>query len=161
MFVDIVSKNGNLLLNIPLPGHGEPDSDEMTFLSELIAWQQINSEAIQGSRPWKIYGEGPSIHAPKMAAYQLNRLKFGSSDFRFTTKGDTLYAIALGWPADGKFVITSLAGGSSNYPRQIGKVELLGSQSNLKWSRRPLGLEIQAPDTPPCKHAYTFRILPA
>ncbi len=66
MFVDIVSKNGNLLLNIPLPGHGQPDSDEMAFLSELIEWQQINSEAIQGSRPWKVYGEGPSIHAPKI-----------------------------------------------------------------------------------------------
>lgn len=159
MFVDIVSKNGNLLLNIPLPGHGEPDSDEMAFLSELIAWQQINSEAIQGSRPWKVYGEGPSIHAPKMGPYQLNRLKFDHSDIRFTTKGDTLYAIALGWPADGKFVITSLADGSANYPRQIGKVELLGTQSNLKWSRGPQGLEIQAPDTPPCKYAYTFRIL--
>jgi alpha-L-fucosidase len=159
MFVDIVSKNGNLLLNIPLPGHGEPDSDEMAFLKELIDWQQINSEAIQGSRPWKVYGEGPSIHAPKIGSYQLNRLKFDSSDIRFTTKGDTLYAIALGWPADGKFVVTSLADGSANYPRQIGKVELLGAQSNLKWSRGPQGLEIQAPDTPPCKYAYTFRIL--
>jgi alpha-L-fucosidase len=161
MFVDIVSKNGNLLLNIPLPGHGEPDSDEMAFLSELIAWQQINSEAIQGSRPWKVYGEGPSIHAPKMGSYQLNRLKFGSSDFRFTTKGDTLYAIALGWPSDGRFLITSVADGSTNYPSQIGKVELLGSKSNLKWTRETQGLEIRAPDAPPCKHAYAFRILPA
>jgi alpha-L-fucosidase len=159
--VDIVSKNGNLLLNIPLPGHGEPDSDEMAFLSELIDWQQINSEAIQGSRPWKVYGEGPSIHAPKIASYQLNRLKFDSSDFRFTTKGDTLYAIALGWPADGRFVITSLADGSTHYPRQIGKIDLLGAQSNLKWLRGPQGLEIQAPGTPPCKYAYTFRILSA
>jgi alpha-L-fucosidase len=133
----------------------------MTFLSELIDWQQINSEAIQGSRPWKVFGEGPSIHAPKIASYQLSRLKFDSSDFRFTAKGDALYAIALGWPADGKFVITSLADGSGNYPRQIGKVELLGAQSNLKWSRGPQGLEILAPDTPPCKYAYTFRILSA
>ncbi len=161
MFVDIVSKNGNLLLNIPLPGHGEPDSDETTFVSELIDWQQINSEAIQGSRPWKVYGEGPSIHAPRIASYQLNRLKFDSSDFRFTTKGETLYAIALGWPADGKFLITSLADGSSNYPRRIGKIELLGAKSNLKWSRGPQGLEIQAPGSSPCKYAYTFRILSA
>jgi alpha-L-fucosidase len=133
----------------------------MAFLSELIAWQQINSEAIQGSRPWKIYGEGPSIHAPKMGSYQLNRLKFGSSDFRFTTKGDTLYAIALGWPSDGRFLITSVADGSTNYPSQIGKVELLGSKSSLKWTRETQGLEIRAPDAPPCKHAYAFRILPA
>ena len=161
MFVDIVSKNGNLLLNIPLPGHGDPDSDEMAFLSELADWQQINSEAIMGSRPWKVYGEGPSIHAPKIESYQLNRLKFDHSDIRFTTKGDTLFAIALGWPPDGRFLITSLAAGSTNYPGQIGKVELLGSKSNLKWTREPQGLEIRAPDAPPCKYAYAFRILPA
>jgi alpha-L-fucosidase len=161
MFVDIVSKNGNLLLNIPLPGYGEPDSDEMAFLSELIDWQQINSEAIQGSRPWKVYGEGPSIHAPKIGSYQLNRLKFDYSDIRFTTKGDTLYAIALGWAPDGKFLITTLANGSANYPGRIAKVELLGSKSNVSWTRGTEGLEIQVPDSPPCKYAYSFRILPA
>jgi len=161
MFVDIVSKNGNLLLNIPLPGHGDPDSDEMAFLSELADWQQINSEALMGSRPWKVYGEGSSIRAPKIEPYQLNRLKFDHSDIRFTTKGDTLFAIALGWPPDGRFLITSLAAGSTNHPGQIGKVELLGSKSNLKWTREPQGLEIRAPHAPPCKYAYAFRILPA
>jgi alpha-L-fucosidase len=161
MFVDIVSKNGNLLLNIPLPGHGEPDSDEMAFLRELIDWQEINSVAIKGSRPWKVFGEGPSIHAPKLASYQLDRLKFDCTDIRFTTKGDALYAIALGWPPDGKFLITSLADGSANYPHRIAKVELLGSRSNLQWTRGTQGLEIQAPETLPCKYAYTFRILSA
>ena len=161
MFVDIVSKNGNLLLNIPLPGHGEPDSDEMAFLSELIDWQQINSEAIQGSRPWKIYGEGPSIRAPRLASYQLNRLKFDYSDIRFTTKGDILYAIALGWPQDGKFIITSLADGSANYPRQVARVELLGVKGDVKWTREPGGLRILVSQDPPCRHAYCFKILPA
>ena len=160
MFVDIVSKNGNLLLNIPLPGHGEPDSDEMAFLQRTrrLAADQFRSH--QGSRPWKVYGEGPSIHAPKMESYQLNRLKFDHSDIRFTTKGDTLFAIVLGWPPDGRFLITSLADGSTNYPGQIGKVELLGSKSNLKWTRETQGLDIRAPDAPPCKYAYAFRILP-
>jgi alpha-L-fucosidase len=161
MFVDIVSKNGNLLLNIPLPGYGEPDSDEMAFLSELIDWQEINSEAIKGTRPWKVYGEGPSTNAPKIGSYQLNRLKFDATDIRFTTKGDALYAIALGWPSDGKFLITSLAKGSANYPGQIVKVELLGSKSNVSWTRGTQGLEIQVPDSPPCKYAYSFRIVPA
>jgi alpha-L-fucosidase len=161
MFVDIVSKNGNLLLNIPLPGYGEPDSDEMAFLSELIDWQEINSEAIKGTRPWKVYGEGPSTNAPKIGSYQLNRLKFGATDIRFTTKGDALYAIALGWPSDGRFLITSLANGSANYPGQIAKVELLGSKSNVSWTRETQGLEIQVPDSPPCEYAYSFRILPA
>jgi alpha-L-fucosidase len=159
MFVDIVSKNGNLLLNIPLPGHGEPDSDEIAFLNELIDWQEINSEAIKGTRPWTIYGEGPATHAPRMGAYQFSRLRFGQEDIRFTTKGDALYAIALGWPPDGKFLITSLASGSSNFPGQIAKVEMLGSKSNVSWTRGTKGLEIQVHDAPACKHAYSFRIL--
>jgi alpha-L-fucosidase len=159
--VDIISKNGNLLLSIPLPGHGEPDSDEIAFLGELADWQQVNSEAIKGTRPWTLYGEGPAVEsAMQLPMYQLNRIKFQPADIRFTTKGDTLYAIALGWPADGKIIIKSLAGHSASYPREIRKVELLGAKSEVKWKRTADGLEIELPDTPPCKHAFSFRILP-
>jgi alpha-L-fucosidase len=159
---DIVSKNGNLLLSIPLPGHGEPDSDEIAFLGELADWQQINSEAIKGTRPWTIYGEGPSVDsAAQLPAYQLNRIKFQPTDIRFTTKGDTLYAIALGWPTDGKTVIKALATRSAHYPREIRKVELLGAKAEVKWKRTVDGLEIELPDTAPCKHAFSFRILPS
>ena len=108
-----------------------------------------------------VYGEGPSTHAAKIGSYQLDRLRFDSKDLRFTTKGNALYAIVLGWPADGKFLITSLAEGSTNYPQQIAKVELLGSKRDLQWKRGAGGLEIQAPDAPPCKYAYAFRVLPA
>ena len=89
-------------LSIPLPGHGEPDSDEISFLNELAEWQQVNSEAIKGTRPWKIYGEGPSTEARKTSTYQFSQLKFDHTDIRFTTKGEALYAIALGWPTDGQ-----------------------------------------------------------
>ena len=160
LLVDIVSKNGNLLLSIPLPGYGEPDSDEIAFLHEMVDWQQINSEAIKGTRPWVIYGEGPSTKAGTIPSYQLSRIKFDSTDIRFTTKGGTLYAIALGWPSDGRFVIRSLAASSANYPGQIRDVQLLGVPSALKWTRTAEGLEIQSPPVPPCKYAYAFRILP-
>ena len=159
LFVDIVSKNGNLLLSIPLPGHGEPDSDEISFLNELAEWQQVNSEAIKGTRPWKIYGEGPSTEVRKIVAYQLPQIKFDPTDIRFTTTGEALYAIALGWPANGKLLIKSLAENSTNYPGKIRKVELLGAKSQLKWSRRTEGLEIEVPNVPPCKYAFSFRIL--
>ena len=161
MFVDIVSKNGNLLLNIPLPGHGEPDADEMSFLRELTAWHTVNSEAIKGTRPWKVYGEGPSTRAAKLKSYQFSQLKYDNRDIRFTTKGEVLYAIALGWPQDGKIVITSLADNSATYPGRIGKIELLGNKSRLKWTRGPGGLQIEVPAAPQGKHAYSFRILPA
>ena len=156
---DIVSKSGNLLLSIPLPGHGEPDSDEISFLEELTEWQQVNSEAIKGTRPWKIYGEGPSTQAEQIASYQLSKVKFDSTDIRFTTKGKALYAIALGWPTDGKILVTSLAENAANYPGNIRKVELLGAKTELKWTRGTQGLEIQVPDVPPCKYAFAFRIL--
>jgi alpha-L-fucosidase len=160
LMVDVISKNGNLLLSIPLPGHGEPDRDEIAFLGELADWQQVNSEAIKGTRPWTIYGEGPATEAAReLPMYQLSRLKFQPTDIRFTTKGDVLYAIALGWPSDGKMVIKSLAENSSNYPRQIRNVELLGAKSELKWMRTAQGLEIQLPDEPPCQYAVSFRIL--
>jgi alpha-L-fucosidase len=159
--VDIVSKNGNLLLSIPLPGHGEPDSDEIAFLNELADWQQVNSEAIKGTRPWSVFGEGPSAEASEIPSYQLSKLKFDHTDIRFTTKGEILFAIALGWPTDGKIVIKSLAENSANYPRQIRKVELVGAKSEVKWKRRAQGLEIQVPVPPPCKYAFAFRILPA
>ena len=159
--VDIVSKNGNLLLSIPLPGHGEPDSDELAFLQELADWQQVNSEAIKGTRPWSIFGEGPSTQPQEVPSYQLSNIKFDHTDIRFTTKGDTLYAIALGWPTDGKILVKSLAENSAHYPRRIKKVELLGSRAELKWTQGAQGLDIHVPLDPPCKHAFSFRILAA
>jgi alpha-L-fucosidase len=159
LFVDIVSKNGNLLLSIPLPGHGQPDSDEIAFLNELAEWQQVNSEAIKGTRPWNSFGEGPSTETKKTAPYQLSQLKFDHTDIRFTTMGKTLYAIALGWPTDGKILIRSLAEDAADYPHQIRKVELLGATSELKWTRGAQGLAIRVPDVPPCKYAFSFRIL--
>jgi alpha-L-fucosidase len=68
MLVDIVSKNGNLQLSIPLPGNGVPDADELKFLAELTAWMDVNSEGIYATRPWKVYGEGPSTTATARAA---------------------------------------------------------------------------------------------
>jgi alpha-L-fucosidase len=156
---DIVSKNGNLLLSIPLPGHGEPDSDEIAFLEELADWQRVNSEAIKGTRPWSVFGEGPSTEAQQIPSYQLSKIKFDHTDIRFTTKDEILYAIALGWPTDGKIVIKSLAEKSANYPGPIRKVELIGSNSEVKWKRGAQGLEIRVPDKPPCKYAFSMRIL--
>ena len=161
LLVDIVSKNGNLLLNIPLPGHGEPDSDELAFLDELANWQEINNEALNGTRPWKVYGEGPSTELKGVPAYQLSEYKFDHTDIRFTARADILYAIALGWPSDGKITVRSLSSDSANYPVQIGKVVLLGSKSEVKWTRGVQGLEIQLLDGPPCKYAFSFKVLPA
>jgi alpha-L-fucosidase len=158
LLVNVVSKNGNLLLNIPLPGHGRPDSDELAFLDKFGAWMALNGEAIYSTRPWKIPGEGPTQSTGAAPYGPIPR--FAPGDIRFTTKGDALYAIALAWPADGKLTIKSLASGSPHYRGEIARIGLLGSESNLVWSRNTDGVAINLPEKPPCDYAYVFKINP-
>jgi alpha-L-fucosidase len=158
LLVDVVSKNGNLLLNIPLPGHGRPDDDEFAFLDRFGAWMALNSEAIYSTRPWKIHGEGPTKGGGSL--YGGSGPQFVSGDIRFTTKGDSLYAIALAWPEDRRLVIRSLASDSPHYRGAIARIGLLGSESNLTWSRSAEGVTVNLPEKPPCDYAYVFKINP-
>jgi len=101
MLVDIVSRNGNLLLNFPLPGSGELDSEEQKVLSGITDWMHINSEGIYATRPWKIFGEGPStMPAPQRpdrpGFNERGRKPLTAQDVRFTQKGQTLYAFVMG-----------------------------------------------------------------
>lgn len=158
---DVVSKNGNLLLSVPLRGDGSIDSEELIVVEGVAAWMQQNSEAIFGTRPWKVYGEGPAIDtAAPLNGPGFNEGKgkpFGAEDIRFTTKADTLYAIALGAPADGKIRVKSLASGSSHYPAEIAKVELLGG-GQVNFERGNDGLVVQLPDNLPNQEALCLKI---
>ena len=158
LLVNVVSKNGNLLLNIPLPGHGRPDDDEFAFLDKFGAWMALNSEAIYSTRPWKIAGEGPTQGGSSTPYGALP--SFAPGDVRFTVRADALYAIALAWPADGKLTIKSLASGSPHYRGEIARIGLLGSEPNLVWSRNADGVTINLPEKPPCDYAYVFKINP-
>jgi alpha-L-fucosidase len=158
LLVNVVSKNGNLLLNIPLPGHGRPDDDEFAFLDKFGSWMALNSEAIYSTRPWKVAGEGPTQAGGATPYGALPR--FAPGDMRFTTKADALYAIALAWPGDGKLTIKSLASNSPNYRGEIAKIGLLGSDANLVWSRNADGVTVNLPEKPPCDYAYVFKINP-
>jgi alpha-L-fucosidase len=158
LLIDVVSKNGNLLLNIPLPGHGRPDDDEFAFLDKFGAWMALNSEAIYSTRPWKVPGEGPTKAGGSL--YGGRGFQFQASDIRFTTKGDSLYAIAMAWPENGKLVIRSLASDSPHYRREIAKIGLLGSESRLAWSRSTEGVTVNLPEKPPCDYAYVLKINP-
>ena len=149
---DIVSKNGNLLLNIPLTPDGTLDGDATKFLEGFSAWMAVNAEAIHSTRPWRVFGEGPT----EVAGGQFAETKAGAftaRDFRFTTRGKTLYAIALGWPGD-RWLVRSLAGG----PR-VSRVELLGGGEALPFASTPEGLAVTAPAHRPCDHAFTLRIV--
>ena len=157
--VDIVSKNGNLLLNIPVRGDGTIDSEERAVVEGIGAWMQTNNEAIYGTRPWKVFGEGPAIEsAAPINAQGFNEGKgkpFGAEDIRFTTKGKTLYAVMLGWPAGNETTIKSLgAGGQAG---KISQVSLLGNDK-LNFQQTAAGLKIQLPEQAPGKDAFVLKI---
>ena len=161
MLVDIVSKNGNLMLNIPLPGNGLPDDDEMKVLDALAKWIAPNGEAIFGTRPWAVYGEGPASTAPARRGMGSDVRAYNAQDVRFTKKGDIVYAFLMGWPAGEKATITSLAAGSENFPKEIARVELLGS-GNIPFTRDASGLAVTMPKQKPNDYnAYALKIMPA
>jgi alpha-L-fucosidase len=160
MLVDIVSKNGNLLLNIPVRGDGSIDDDERKFLAELATWIPQNGEAIFGTRPFSVYGEGPPDVKTSGDFNEKSTRAYTAQDIRFTTKGDILYAIALAWPADGKITIKTLATGSVPYPGEIGRVELIGSDGALPFTRGADGLVVTLPKQKPNDYAYSLKITP-
>ncbi|MCS3796186.1 alpha-L-fucosidase [Niastella sp. OAS944] len=149
---DIVSKNGNLLLNIPVKGNGSIDDQEIAILEEIAAWMKINAECIFDTKPWKIFGEGPATtEVAKLSGPGFNEGKgkaFTSADMRFTTKGDTLYAIIFGWPGDGKVKIKSLSDGNALRPGAVSRVELVGG-GELRFQRNSEALEVTLPENRP------------
>jgi alpha-L-fucosidase len=162
MLVDIVSKNGNLQLSIPLPGRGVPDADELKFISDLTAWMDVNSEGIHGTRPWKTYGEGPSVTS-KAPAGQFGGARdvrhYTAEDVRFTMKGDTLYAFLMVWPETHSALIKSLASTSPHIEgRKVADVSLLGYGGTIVWTQDEQGLNVKLPDQAPSASAVTLKI---
>lgn len=147
--VDIVSKNGNLMLNIPVRGDGSIDEKERKIVEEIGAWMKLNSESIYGTRPWKIFGEGPAQQSSaKLDGPGFNEGKtkpFTHEDIRFVTKGDVLYATAMGWPEDGKLIIKSLAKNNEHFPKEIQRVEWLPTKQSLSFERAERGLIVSLP----------------
>ena len=161
MLAGIVSKNGNLPLSIPLRGDGSIDEDESAFIDGLTSWMPANGEAIYGTRPFTVFGEGaPDVRGTGNFNEGRGRT-YTAKDIRFTSKGDVLYAIALAWPEDGKLTIETLAQGKTDYPKQVGRVELLGSSGPLPFERQPNGLVVTLPNTRPNEFAYVLKIRPA
>lgn len=157
--VDVVSKNGAVLLNITPKANGEIPEPVKERLLEMGAWLQTNGEAIYGTRTFDIYGEG-SFKAVEGHLSEQKNADNTAEDIRFTTQGDVLYAIVLDWPEGKEFTIHSLVKDNGLYPKKIKSIQLLGDNQNLKFERNSKGLTIQLPKNKVGKHAFAFKITP-
>lgn len=157
--VDIVSRGGIFMLSLTPKANGEIPPREKRIMSEMGQWLKINGEAIYGTRPWTVYGEGPT----EMKAMRRGHVKWDYSDLtaqdiRFTRKNNTLYAVALDWPEDGMVVVRTLSSKKRISTDGISSVSLMGYEGDVEWSRDADGLTVMLPDTPPCEYAYSLRI---
>jgi alpha-L-fucosidase len=153
MLVDIVSKNGNLLLNIPQRPDGTLD-DECTYLLQSMArWIAINGEGIYGTRPWKVAGEGPS--SVLIEGFREEAVPWTIEDFRFTSKGKQVYAFPMKWPEGGRTVVRSLALGAV---ASVAEVKLLGYDGPVKFEQTTRGLAVDLPEVKPTEFAQCLRV---
>ena len=161
LLVDIVSKNGNLLLSVPLRADGTFDEKEEKILNEFGDWMNINKEAILDTRPWEIFGEGPIAEADiKINAQGFNEGSYSKAtaqEIRFTQTKKDLYATVLAWPTEKQILIKSLSDESKLFPGKISRVELLG-YGKVSFTRTDKGLLINMPDKQVNKIAPVFKI---
>lgn len=159
MLVDIVSRNGNLMLNFPLPSSGMLDPKELAILAEITDWMGVNSEGIYDTKPWKIYGYGPGSKtaASGSSFNESQRTDLGAGDIRFTQKEDALYVFFMGWPS-GNLVLEGLGNQGPRDPGKINRIQLLGHPLELSWTAAAQDLEVEIPASPPCKYGYALKI---
>jgi hypothetical protein len=156
MLVDIVSKNGNLLLSIPVKGDGTLDSDEVEFLKGMARWMKVNQEALFGTRPWKSFGEGP--HRTRQGAFSEKAVKYDARDIRFTTRKGIIYATVMAWPQDGQVLVRSLAAVAGKKQNILQNVSLLGYGDKLDWKQGPDGLWVTVPAEQVSDYTLTLKI---
>jgi alpha-L-fucosidase len=143
-------------MNIGPRSEGTIPDEVQRVLLDVAAWLNVNGEAIYGTRPWRIYGAGPT----KVAAgsfHDTDTTQYTPEDLRFTTKGDVLYATGLRWPTRGEAVIRSLA--QTVGSERVQSVALLGSDTKLQFDQRADRLHLQLPAQAPAKYAYVLRVM--
>lgn len=158
--LDTVAKNGNLLLNVGPKADGTIPDEARTVLLQMGDWLKPNGEAVFGSRPFTVFGEGPT-KAPKNSTEKNSDIQtYTAEDIRFTTSGDgeVVYAAALGWPTSGKLLIHTLYRGNPYLTAPVCAVDLIGSPTTISFSQLPDALHLTMPSASPNDIAYVFRI---
>ena len=155
--VDIVSKNGNLLLNISPRADGTIPREQKDSLLGMGKWLQSNGEAIYSTRPWKVYGEGPRRMVSSGHFVQMSG-DYNEENFRFTTRGDTIYAIQMGWPGPNQAVTIKSLGSDSLKDRVVEKVSIVDSPESVEWELTTHGLVVKTPSRAPNEIAICYKI---
>jgi alpha-L-fucosidase len=157
--VDIVSKNGNLLLNVPIKADGTLDDRTEEILEGIGQWMDINGEAIYNTRPWKIFGEGTSAEPQgtwEDRAYAVQ--EYTGDDIRFTTKGEnTMYVFALAYP-EKELTVRCLSTRIPLFTKEIEKIELLGTDDEVSWNRDETGLHIDISGKKSGANAFVWKL---
>lgn len=159
MLVDIVSKNGNLLLNVVQTPEGDLEQDVLDILEEIAAWTPVNGEGIYGSRPWKVYGEGPSMTKQEKGRFGGVRdvRPYENTDIRFTCKGETVYAFVMDTPVT-DIRISSLGRNSAINDKKVKKVSMFGGEEKINWNQQDDALIITLPSKLPDWKVIGFKI---
>ncbi|MBC7783366.1 MAG: alpha-L-fucosidase [Burkholderiales bacterium] len=164
MLADIVSKNGNLLLDIPVRGDGSIDEKEVAIIEGIAGWMDVNKEAIFGTRPFEVFGEGPASEGAPIKDQGFNEGKgkpFTAEDVRYTQKGDALYVIVLGVPTkplELKMLGKQRGDKAANLGKNITGITLLGSDEKIEWTHADDQLTIQPGKDKPGTLATVFKI---
>jgi alpha-L-fucosidase len=157
-FIDIVSKNGQLLLNISPRADGTIPDNQKQVLLDMGEWLSKYGQAIYGTRPFVEYGEGPT-RMDKGGGFAKMRGRYGAEDIRYTRKGETVYAIVLGWPGQNKPVTMKMFGqGREAQDITVTNVSMLGTDERIKWQRKPSGLIVNTPSKKVGDLAIVFKL---
>jgi len=159
MLVDIVSKNGNLLLNVVQTPEGDLEEDVLNILEEIATWIAANGDAIYGTRPWQTFGEGPSLANQEKGHFGgvKDVRSYQTGDIRFTTKGETIYAFAMVKPSNG-VTINDLGLDSKYNPKKVKSVTMLGESTKLNWKQTDQALVIAQPEKLPEWNVLCFKV---
>jgi alpha-L-fucosidase len=161
VLIDIVSKNGVMLLNISPKADGTIPEDQRNVLLTMGGWLEKYGEAIYETRPWYTFGEGPTVEPEGhfKNAKEFLKVKYTSEDVRYTTKKDDIYATILGWPGAGKeILLKSFSAASLPDKTKIKGVSALGSKEKLQWSLSEEGLRVKLPSAAPDEMAVVLKI---
>ena len=155
--IDIVSKNGNLLLNISPRADGIIPSEQQEALLGMGTWLRANGEAIYDTRPFVVYGEGPKRLASSGHFTQMTG-EYNEENIRFTTNGSTIYAIQMGWPDSGKDLLIQSINTKNLSGAEIANVSVVDSQEVIDWKLTEDGLLVTAPFKALNKIALCYKI---